>query len=367
MSYSPQFQTSSAKNKKPRPKATDRIHRTLFTAVIAGALLGLLLLVISWVLNSPAPDVGGGEEIITIEQGMTLGQVASLLNERSLINHPMAFKLAARIMGVDRKLQPGTFLIERGTTNTRVLRLLLTPMIRTMNITIPEGLQVRDIAKIYHKELGIDPAEFVALCEDPDFAISLGAPADRLEGYLFPDTYNFYLNTPANSAIEKMVERFFDVVDDSLLLRMRSKGMALHEVVTLASIIEGEVQVPSEAPLVSAVYHNRLRKRMALEADPTIQYILKDGPRRLRRSDLLRDSPYNTYRHLGLPPGPINNPGIRAIRAAINPADVDYLYFVAQGDGYHAFNKEYSGHLASKQKLDKLRRELDREKQQVEG
>ncbi len=367
MNTSFQHQRPAALNKKPKPKITDRIHRTLLTSVIVAALLGMLLLAISWVLNSPAPDIGGGEDVITIEQGMSLGEVTRLLAEKSLINHPGAFKLAARLMGVDRKLQPGSFLIERGATNTRVLRLLLTPMIRTTNITVPEGLSVKEIAAIFQQELGLDPAAFVSLCEDSELAAIWGVPANRLEGYLFPDTYNFYLSTPANAVIERMVERFFEVVDDSLQEKIRLRGMSLHEVVTLASIIEGEVQISSEAPIVSAVYHNRLRKRMALEADPTIQYILADGPRRLKRSDLLRESPYNTYRHPGLPPGPISNPGIRSIQAAFEPAKVDYLYFVAQGDGYHAFNKEYSGHLAAKQKLDILRRELDRQKQKADG
>lgn len=348
--------------KKARPKLADRIHRTLLTAVIAVALLGMLMLAVTWILNAPAPDFGGGDEVVTIEQGMSLGQITQVLQEKRLINHPTAFKLAARLMGVDRKLQPGSFLIERGANNTRVLRLLLIPMIRTKNVTIPEGLTARDIAVIFKDELGVDTAEFNALCEDSLFALGLGVPSHRLEGYLFPDTYNFYLDTPAAGIIERMVGHFFEVVNDTFEIRMRLAGMTLHQVVTLASIIEGEVQIPNEAPLVSAVYHNRLKKRMALEADPTIQYIIPDGPRRLRRSDLLRDSPYNTYRRSGLPPGPINNPGIRSLRSAIEPAKVDYLYFVAQGDGSHAFNTTYSGHLSSKQKLDQLRRELDREK-----
>jgi UPF0755 protein len=160
------------------------------------------------------------------------------------------------------------------------------------------------------------------------------------------------------------VDRFFQVVGDSIQIRIRVAGMTLHQAVTLASIIEGEVQIGSEAPLVSAVYHNRLAKRMALEADPTIQYIIPDGPRRLHLSDLMIRNPYNTYRFLGLPPGPINNPGLRSIKAAIQPAKVDYLYFVAQGDGSHAFTRDYSSHLAAKQKLDKIRRELAQEKKE---
>ena len=130
----------------------------------------------------------------------------------------------------------------------------------------------------------------------------------------------------------------------------------MSQAVTLASIIQGEVMQWDEASLISAVYHNRLKRRMPLEADPTIQYIISDGPRRLLKDDLKIDSPYNTYRYRGLPPGPINNPGKRAIIAALYPADVDYLYFVAQGDGSHSFNSTHDGHIRDKRKLSRLRR-----------
>ena len=136
--------------------------------------------------------------------------------------------------------------------------------------------------------------------------------------------------------------------------------MNLHEAVILASIIQGEVMIDDEAPIVSAVYHNRLKRGIPLAADPTIQYLLPDGPRRLLNKDLEIDSPYNTYKNRGLPPGPVNNPGRIAIEAAINPADVDYIYFVAKGDGSHAFNRTHSGHLRDKQKFQQVRREVAR-------
>jgi UPF0755 protein len=332
--------------------------------MIASVILGSIYLAFSWILRGPAPDTGSESVVITIGSGMTLSDVTRMLDERGLINSPLAFKLAARLMGVDRKIQPGSFLIDRGATNTRVLRLLLQPMIRTNDVTIPEGLSIYQIASIFRREMGLDSSEFIAACEDPDFASMLGVPGDRLEGYLFPDTYNFYLDTPVRGVLEKMVDHFFRMVPDSMQMRMTLAGMSLRDVVTLASIIEGEVQIAAEASIVSAVYHNRIKKGMALEADPTIQYILPEGPRRLRRSDLKIDNPYNTYLHRGLPPGPICNPGLRSIRAAFNPAKVDYLYFVAQGDGSHAFNRKYDDHLTSKQKLDKIRRELDMEKRQ---
>jgi len=346
----------------PLAKAAGRINTALIIAIICASLAGMALLGWAWIFNTPAPDLGGGEEMLTIEPGMSFQQITKLLVERKLITHPTSFRWAARLSGMERKLLPGSYLVPRGLTNAQLLGLLRVPMIRTRDVTIPEGRTAREIGGILHRETGCDSAAFVAACEDQTLAYQLGLPVSRLEGYLFPDTYNFYLNTTPRAVAERMVDRFFEVVGDSFQIRIRMAGMTLHEAVTLASIIEGEVQIGSEAPLVSAVFHNRLRKQMALMADPTIQYIIPDGPRRLHRSDLYIDSPYNTYRYTGLPPGPINNPGLRSIQSAIEPAKVDYLYFVAQGDGSHAFNREYSGHLESKQKLDKLRREYDLEK-----
>ncbi len=338
------------------------LNSTLISAAVVAAILGVLVLAWAWVFNTPAPEVGGGEIVVTIPPGSSLATIAHLLAEKKLVNDERAFVWAARLSGVDRKIKPGSYLLPHGITNARMLGLLRRPALRTHDVTIPEGLTAREIGGILHRELDTDSAAFVAACEDTELAYQLAVPAKRLEGYLFPDTYNFFLNTPPRVMIEKMVDRFHAVVGDSMMERIRLAGMTLHEVVTLASIIEGEVQVGSEAALVSAVYHNRLRKHMALEADPTIQYIIPDGPRRLHLSDLALANPYNTYRYLGLPPGPICNPGRRSIKAAIEPAHVDYLYFVAQGDGSHAFNRDYAGHLASKQKLDKIRRDLDLEK-----
>jgi len=347
-------------------RTAKRVNAVLIVAVIFAGIGSAALLGWVWVFNARSPDPGGGEVLVQIPEGASLRQIANLLAAERLIKHPFTFRLAARIYGVDKRIMPGSYLISRGLKNTELLRMLQKPMIRSRYVTIPEGLTTREIAGLLRKSVGTDSAEFVRLCSDAELAWSLTIPAKGLEGYLFPDTYDLLLNSPPQAVIERLVDRFFEVVNDSFQIRMRMAGMSLHEAVTLASIIEGEVQIGEEAPLVSAVYHNRLRKRMALEADPTIQYVLPDGPRRLRHSDLQMDSPYNTYRHPGLPPGPINNPGRRSLKAAIEPANVDYLYFVAQGDGSHAFNRDYSGHLQSKQKLDRIRREYDRE-QREEG
>jgi len=259
-------------------------------------------------------------------------------------------------MRVDRKVQPGRFLLPRGADNVQILRYLLRSSAPTKDVTIVEGLTTRQIAGVLSRELGVDSAAFVKMCEDSQSAARFGVPAERLEGYLFPDTYNFYLEPSAEEIVERMTRRFFAVFYDTLRAQLEAVGLTMHQAVTLASIIQGEVMDWSEAAKVSAVYHNRLRRGMPLEADPTIQFIIPDGPRRLLNDDLRIKSLYNTYLHRGLPPGPINNPGRRALVAALYPADVDYIYMVARGDGTHAFNNTFAGHRRDKRRLQRIRR-----------
>ena len=339
-------------------------NRKLNPAVWAGLVVIILLAASFWwlqgVLHTPAPVAGTGAVEITIEKGMSLHQVADLLLKNRLIEDKRGFRWAAWITRAERKIQPGRFLIPYGATNSKIIARLMQPGIRTKNVTIPEGLTIKQIASLLSQELEIDSAEFVRLCEDSAFARELGIPVNRLEGYIFPETYNFYWESSSCDIIKRTVEQFFSIFNDTLKEQLQKSGLSLHEAVTLASIIQGEVMIDDEAPIVSAVYHNRLKRRIPLAADPTIQYLLPDGPRRLLNKDLEIDSPYNTYKNRGLPPGPVNNPGRIANEAAINPADVDYIYFVAKGDGSHAFNRTHSGHLRDKQKFQQVRREVAR-------
>ena len=341
-------------------KRTTRISFTLSLLLIV--ITGVTFWWLHRVLNQPMLELGTGNVEVTIEKGMNLNQVAGILEKRRLVRSGSDFRWAALIMGAEKKLQPGRFLLPRGVSNTQIIRYLLRPGIRTRDVTIPEGLTVRQIASIFHAKLNIDSAEFVKICEDSAFAADLGIGRGGLEGYLFPDTYNFYVETNAYDIVERMVSLLFKVFNDSLKDQLEKTGLDIHQTVILASIIQGEVMIDDEAPIVSAVYHNRLKRKMLLAADPTIQYIIPDGPRRLLNKDLKIDSPYNTYRYRGLPPGPVNNPGRVALEAAAMPADADYLYFVARGDGSHAFNLTHIGHMRDKQKLQKVRREVARQK-----
>ncbi|MFH0765074.1 MAG: endolytic transglycosylase MltG [Calditrichota bacterium] len=339
-----------------------RVKWAMTAVVILIVLLTLIVWGINRILHTSASDSGGGDIIFTIAPGTNLSQVAARLETEGLIADRRLFAGAARLLRADRKIQPGRFLLPRGADNVEILRYLLRVGLQTKDVTIPEGLTVRQIASIFNRELGLDLAQFVALCEDSAFTQELGVKAGRLEGYLHPDTYNFYINSSEADVITRLTQQFFALLTDSLRSRIDSLGWSLHQALTLASIVQGEFKLENEAPLVSAVYHNRLRRRMPLGADPTIQYILPDGPRRLFLKDLDNDSPYNTYKNIGLPPGPVNNPGMTALIAALYPADVDYLYFVAVGNGAHTFNTNAEGHARDKAKFQKVRRKAESKK-----
>ncbi len=225
-------------------------------------------------------------------------------------------------------------------------------------LVIPEGTMTRKIASDVQTILHIDSTLFMERVRDDSLSHALGLDAGSCEGYLYPDTYFFPQQCDPDEVISTMVRHFFTMVGEDLLARADSMGMTLHQVVTLASIIEGEAVLDEERGTISAIYHNRLKKRMYLDSCPTIQYLIPDGPRRLLDRDLEIDSPYNTYLHFGLPPGPVNNPGIQSIKAALYPADTDLLYMVANGDGSHTFSRTLHEHLQAKKRFDQLRRML---------
>ena len=230
-----------------------------------------------------------------------------------------------------------------------------------ITVIIPEGITSYQIASILTQKVEVDSEKFVNLVNNKMFINELKMDVNSLEGYLFPNTYFFYWGITEKEIIRILVKEFNHNFTDSLKTIVTEKGWTVHQILTLASIIEGEAAIDSERALISAVYHNRLKKRMLLQADPSIQYIIPDGPRRLLNKDLKIDSPYNTYRYSGLPPGPVNNPGLNSIIAAIYPSDVNYLYFVAKGDGAHVFSKSLSQHLIAKRKFDIFRRKIRRQ------
>ena len=234
-------------------------------------------------------------------------------------------------------------------------------------ITILEGWTINDIANELDKKLKINKKKFLRLCHDKKRVKLFNLQGNSFEGYLFPDTYTFAEGIDPNLVLNRMVNEFNNNISKSMKVQAQELGMSILEIITLASIIEGEAIYDSERSIISAVYHNRLKKGMKLQADPTIQYIIDDGPRRLLNDDLKIQSNYNTYLNFGLPPGPINNPGKESIIAALYPSVNDYLYFVARGDGYHTFTKNEKDHNKAKRKFQEVRRQAKQMKNNIES
>ncbi len=301
------------------------------------------------------------EQEFIIPRGTNLAGIGDILKNHGIIGNSNQFRWIASLLGYEKGLKAGKFKIDGSCSHFDLLQILNKGGNVHERVTIPEGLPTSQIISIICRSMNVDSAKFANLVYDSLLCSTLDIPSSNLDGFLLPETYYFNFGMDEEAIIRKMISQFKSILTDSANAKIDSSGMTLREYVILASIIEGEAVHDSERRLISAVFHNRLKRKIKLDADPTLQYIIPDGPRRLLNADKMIDSPYNTYKYRGLPPGPINNPGRRSILAAIFPADVEYLYFVAQGEGYHAFSETYNDHLNAKKKLDRLRRELDSE------
>jgi len=317
----------------------------------AWLLLLAALLVPAYDLLLPAgPFPAAERRTLIVERGQSLQSIASELQRQGLIRSSVGFLGLARLMKLDRHIKAGQYSFVRGMTVPALLRALERGMVGLDLITVPEGLMVREVAELLEQRLGMRAATLDSLATDPTFLDSLGIRAPSLEGWLAPDSYEWLPGTAPEVVLRAMVARTAERVAratagcDSLPF-----GFTPHELLTLASIVETEAQVDSERPRIARVYLNRIGMGMRLQADPTVGYALGRGPRsRLTFKDLLVDSPYNTYRNVGLPPGPICSPGLASIEAVVNAEPgVRDLYFVARGDGRHFFAISYSEHLAN--------------------
>lgn len=318
-----------------------RIRRTL----VLGGIVGVVLL--SGLLFFPSTVTRQFEtREVLVPKGAKIDQIATILHDRGLIGNPKLFVIAARVLGYDRGLKAGRFTIPVGSSIYRILTQLAHGMAKQDMVTIPEGLRADQVAAILHERAKIDPMAFLSLVGDSAFAGSLGVSSNRLEGYLYPDTYPFYPLLTPEEVVRMMVERAVRVFGEEMALPGAREGLSLHQLVTLASIVEAEAQVPSERPRIAAVFYNRLRQGMMLQSDPTVLYALGLWKQRTFYKDLDVQSPYNTYRNRGLPPGPICSPGRAAVHAVLFPSpDSTELYFVARGDGTHIFSRSWEDHL----------------------
>jgi UPF0755 protein len=282
---------------------------------------------------------------VQVTDGMSFKTIAATLQKEGIIRYRGYFEIIGRLQGISRKVRTGYYGLNTNMNMWDVLAAMRKGKIIEYEVVIPEGYNLYQIGwTLSGTPLISDPQQFITLVKNKDYVRSLGVEADTLEGYLFPDTYYLPKGIKLEDIPKKMVQRYKAVFDDSYRDRGKALGFTENQVLTLASIVEKEAKVDSEQKLISAVYHNRLKIGMKLQADPTAVYGTKAWITKVTREDLKRKSPYNTYLHKGLPPGPIANPGRGAILATLYPENVDYLFFVAQGDGSHFFSKDFGDH-----------------------
>ncbi len=312
----------------------------------------LVLALLTLISTTAMAGCGSGDQTrvtITIRRGSPFREAADSLASHGVVERPRLFGFYAARRGLDRNIRYGTYLIRRGASWNEVLTALQQGRGIVTRVTIPEGWPLWEIIPTLSTALEVPIESLEVAVRDTLQLQRVGAPlgTETLEGYVFPDTYDFPGGSTARQAVDLMVHRFEQVWKADWNARLTELKMSRHQILTLASIVEKEVRRESERPLVAAVYSNRLKIRMPLQADPTVQYAQKKKPGRVLFRDLKVDSPYNTYRRVGLPPGPIASPGAASIEAALFPADVPYRFFVAHPDGHHEFRKTYGEHLAA--------------------
>ncbi len=316
---------------------------------ITTLLIGLLLLVLVFLsmefglfLLSPA-DKSGKDQVIIIEEGLSLSATAEKLKQNHIISNKFLFITWVRLFGHSREIKAGEFRLSARMSPIRVMEMLMRGVIITHSITIPEGYNREQIAELLAQQGLVDKQRFLSLTEEPKLIASYRLSGTSLEGYLYPDTYQFAKGLSAGSIINTMVRRFFEIIEP-YSARIEDSNLSLQELITLASIVEKETGRKEERPIIASVFLNRLKKGMRLASDPTVIYGIKDFDGNITRKNLEENTPYNTYLIRGLPPGPIASPGEEAIKAVLYPAETDYLYFVSKNDGSHHFSKTLAEH-----------------------
>jgi UPF0755 protein len=322
--------------RRPRRKAARGHGRLLTVALIL--VIAAVALIIAW------RGSGRGEVRVIIPRGATLRVAADSLESHGVIQNATAFRLYALVRRGDRSIRAGTYLFKRPISWGRVLEDLRGGKGIEHGMTIPEGWSLNQIVPQLARVLGAPIESVQVAVRDTALLHALDIPTRTLEGYLFPDTYVFPDGTTPKQAVRTMVARFQTVWQPAWDAQLEKRAMSRNDVMALASIVEKEAKLPEERPVIAAVYLNRLKRGMLLQADPTVQYAIGHHVARVLYKDLTIDSPYNTYRYKGLPPGPIASPGKPSIVAALYPATVPYLFFVAYPDGHHEFTSSFGAH-----------------------
>jgi UPF0755 protein len=306
--------------------------------------VALLVVLVQSAIFLTTPGGAPGSVIVRIYPGTTLSRVGEILEERGVVSSGGKFVWLARFTGKGSRIKAGEYDLNPGITPNQILNVLAEGRVRVHQVTIPEGYNMAQVAAAIQQAGVGNGRRFLDACESKALIAELGVEGDTLEGYLYPDTYNIAFYMTEEAVARRMARRFLGVWA-KYADQAKVRGMSMREVITLASIIERETGKAEERRLISAVFHNRLKKGMRLQSDPTVIYGLAgafDGD--LTRRDLHTPTPYNTYCQSGLPPGPIGNPGEDAVRAAISPARCSYLYFVSKNDGSHLFSSNLADH-----------------------
>jgi len=315
----------------------------IFTVLVVLGLGLYLFLTIQW-----GPYGEGG--LVYIPKGMTVEQIGETLAQEKIVRNAWSFKLLVRLKGESRYLQAGEYKFPSRVSTAEVLEKLRKGQRYIRRLTIPEGYNFQQIAQEIEKTGIASASEVQALFKDPRYLNKLGFNALSLEGYLFPDTYEYNRGTTLDDIISQMIANFKKQIGEGLSQRAQQGGWTIPQLTTLASVIEKETGLAAERPRIASVFQNRLQIGMPLQSDPTIIYGLKDYQGDIRRKDIRNPHPYNTYVHVGLPPGPIASPGIDSLRAVLNPEPSDYLFFVSRGDGSHQFSENLAEHQAAVRK-----------------
>ena len=296
-------------------------------------------------------DPSGSPRRVIIPPGASFQAATDSLVSAGVISSPRLFRIFATVRREDRGIKPGTYLLRPGTSWATILHSLNAGTGLVHTLRVPEGFALSEIVPLIARTLGVPEDSVIAAVRDTAILHRLDIPTPTLEGYLFPDTYQFPDGATARDVVEEMVRQFETKWDPAWNAQLEKLLMNRHAIVTLASIVEKEARLAEERPIISAVYHNRLRINMPLQADPTVQYARGSHTSRVLYRDLEIRSPYNTYQRTGLPPGPIASPGRASIEAALFPADVPYRYFVAHPDGHHEFRVTFEEHKAARDKV----------------
>ena len=336
-------------------KLSKLLSRKEFLAVFAFFIIVLSILYYTFFTpnyyKEPAPVK------IEVKRGETFSVIVDDLYSKGIIPSKTNMKIAAFIYGAEKRIRAARYYIPNGLSYLDLVNFLLndhSDLLKT--VTILDGSTLHWVASKLHDDIHIDSTEVIQLCSDKEFLDSLGVDAPSLLGYLLPRQYDIYENSSPRDVLRMIYASYKNFITDSLRARAKQLGFTIPQIITMASIVEGETNKKSEMPVIAGVYYNRLKEGMRLQADPTIEFAKQGKWVRLNHNDLKIKSPYNTYEHFGLPPGPIDNPGEAAILAALYPVKSDYLYFVADGNGGHHFSSNFQEHI---RKAYKYRKWLD--------